>query len=123
MLDSLSKKNTVIQCLLALEDADFPEGTKLPSECLLMAYITAMEKESQSEEASLTDLFIVELRQLLDRVSPPQTAEILAESSRVVESMKVRQAQGESGLPPKIIALQFATAMLSSKLSKEAQHN
>lgn len=117
MTDSTAKKESWIDCLLAIEVAEFPEQ-KIPESSLLLAFMNAFKREAApAETRSLSQLFIEELRKILADPQPPATHDIILATQKAIQELN------EIGKSKEALLLAFPLNMLQDKLARDANNN
>ena len=117
MTSSARKKESWIDCLLAIEDAGLPKQ-KIPESGLLLAFIMAIRREAEPTEIrALSQLFIEELRKSLADPQTPTTRDIILAAQKAIEDLN------EIGKSKEAAQISFSLAMLQTQLAKEVQGN
>lgn len=112
-----TKKESWIDCLLAIENAGLPKQ-KIPESGLLLAFMMAIKHRAEpTEKRSLSQLFIEELRKILADQQPPSTHDIILAAQQAIEELN------EMGNKKDAFLLSFPLTMMQAKLAREAQNN
>lgn len=117
MTNSAPLRNPVIDCLLALDDAQISKQ-KIPESGLLLAFTKAFKRECEpTETRALPQLFVEEIKTILADPKPPNTRDIILETQKAIKELK------EMGNSNGALMLSISLAMLQSKSAKDAQNN
>ena len=109
--NSVPLRNPIIDCLLALDDAQIPKQ-KIPESSLLLAFTKAYKRECEMNETQpLPQLFVEELKTILADPKPPNTRDIIMATQKAIDELKaVGNSKGA-------FILSASLAMLQSKIS------
>ena len=117
MPSSVSTSNPVIDCLLALDDAQIPKQ-KIPESGLLLAFTKAIKRECEPTEARpLPQIFVEEMKTIIADPNPPNTHDIITATQKAIGELK------EMGNSKEALVLSVSLVMLQAKSAKDAQNN
>lgn len=127
MLESESTKNPMIECILALENAGIPEGTKIPEASMLLAFVRAMKRRGEAkitgEDVAVPEIFVEELKKILVDPKPTLMPEIISTTQSSVDELKEQSSEAGTAMPAEMIALSLGLGMLIKKQKKDSQEN
>ncbi|MEM8805362.1 MAG: hypothetical protein AAGF01_04955 [Cyanobacteria bacterium P01_G01_bin.38] len=127
MLEPEGTRNPMIECILALENAGIPEGTKIPEASMLLAFVRAMKRRGEAkitgEEISVPDIFIAELKEILADPKPTLMPEIISTTQSSVDDLQEQSSEAGTAMPAEMIALSLGLGMLLKKQKKDSHEN
>lgn len=117
-----STGNIAIDCMLSLEDANFPPDQKISPSSMLLAVTLAQQKQyDDGEERPVTEIFIAELKQILERDEQVSLEKILLTVEQQIEEV-TGDGNGytEEGMK-RVATLSYTATMLRTAIRQESQ--
>ena len=120
-VQSESTGNVAVDCMLALEGAGFTPGEVTPSN-MFLALVRAQGKQSESsDERPVTEIFIEELRTIVDEDEQVSLEKVLLTvESQIEEATENGNGYTEEGMK-RVAVLSYTATMVRTAIKKESK--
>ena len=117
--------NAFVDCLLALEDVEFPDDRKPGSKELLQALLVSTKQKVKPDEIrTQPEIFVDEVQKLVAQPQKLRTQDIVASTRTSIEELgQINGDNNKVEAAKSMMLLTAALAMLKPLMNKEANNN
>ena len=124
MANTAPSGNPFVDCMLALEDVEFPDGKTPGGKELLQGLLFSTKQKVKPEETrTQPEIFAAEVQRLVAEPKELSARDIVASTHAAIEELDQMEGENKAGAAKSKMLLTIALAMLKPKMDKEANNN